>query len=167
MKNIPWEYVVRTTEAMSDAELTEFLDEQGWQDWELVAINFFDKPRMFFKRPRLGKEARDQRGNVKVGGTSKIANCSTDNRSEFMRDAEAANRLNSPTETLFYLEQLCRRRALMETYTFTAPCSAQQENASKVYFELMEICYHRGLVYTSLTHAQFKAKVTIRSNDDE
>ena len=51
MSYTPWEYVVRSFDEPSDAALTAKLDEEGTQEWELVAFDF-SSGRAIFKRPR-------------------------------------------------------------------------------------------------------------------
>lgn len=77
-------------------------------------------------------------------------------RSQFMRDAEAARRLGDPRASRLYLRMLCRRRAWVEIYDLFATRSITQVELQDAHrsreAELISFCVSMGYFTTEVTH---------------
>ncbi len=83
-------------------------------------------------------------------------------RSEFLRDAEAALRVGNPRAARTFLLRLSRRRAWAELYEefqgraiTRADVDARHQDRTR---ELYRICEHLGFLQTQVTHIALRQK---------
>lgn len=84
-------------------------------------------------------------------------------RSEFMRDAEAALRLGDPKSTHDFIDALCDRRAWVEYYdriNRKLCCRADEEALhASIKADLLRLCAAWGYYNTLVTHIKLEYKV--------